>query len=86
MTSDIQDQIKARLSETLSPTHIELIDESHRHIGHPGALSGGGHFKLIIASPLFTQQTQIAIHRMIYAALGSWVGREIHALTIEIKA
>ncbi len=33
---------------------IELIDDSHKHAGHAGAKGGGGHFELVIVSPLFS--------------------------------
>ncbi|MCK5669481.1 MAG: BolA/IbaG family iron-sulfur metabolism protein, partial [Gammaproteobacteria bacterium] len=37
-------EIKARLERELSPTTIDIIDESHLHAGHAGAASGAGHF------------------------------------------
>ena len=76
---------KETLIQAFSPRHIELIDESHHHIGHPGASSGGKHFKLIIAAPAFEGKPLLQCHRLIYAALGNAMGNEIHALSIEIR-
>jgi len=76
--------MREKLNLALNPTHLEIIDESHLHIGHVGAQSGGGHYKLIISSPLFNGQNQIARHRLIYSSLGDLMKHEIHALTIEI--
>ena len=67
----------------LTPDSVELIDDSHKHAGHEGAKSGGGHFELIIVSPLFEGKSSQARHRMIHAALGDMLQREIHALSIK---
>jgi BolA protein len=68
---------------TLNPTVLELIDDSHKHAGHAGAASGGGHYVLRIASAQFIGKNTIARHRMIYLALGDMMKQEIHALTIQ---
>ncbi len=67
----------------LSPDSVELIDDSEQHAGHAGARGGGGHFQLIIVSPLFEGKSAQARHRMVHAALGALLEREIHALTIK---
>jgi len=77
--------IKQRLTESLSPSHIEVIDNSAQHHGHPGAASGGGHFQLIISSPEFANKSMLESHRMIYDALGELMKHEIHALSITIS-
>ena len=82
---DLSAAIRERLT-TLAPLSIELADESDRHAGHQGALSGGGHFRLTIVSPRFTGHGKLARHRMIYAALGPLMQREIHALAIRALA
>lgn len=67
----------------LTPDSVELIDDSEQHAGHAGAQAGGGHFQLIIVSPLFEGKSAQARHRMVHAALGTMLEREIHALTIK---
>jgi len=74
-------KIRDRLA-ALEPQSLDLLDESDRHAGHEGASSGGSHFRLTITSPRFTGHDKLARHRMIYAALGSLMQREIHALAI----
>jgi BolA family transcriptional regulator, general stress-responsive regulator len=71
---------------TLNPTVFELTDDSHKHAGHAGAASGGGHYVLRIASEQFIGKNTIARHRMIYLALGDMMKQEIHALTIQALA
>jgi len=78
---ELSDRIRERLAE-LEPESIELLDESGRHVGHAGAASGGSHFRLVIVSRRFAGLDQIRRHRMVYAALGPLMQREIHALAI----
>ena len=78
------EEIKKRLNEQLSPSEIEVIDESHLHAGHAGAKEGKGHFRLRIASEQFDGMRPIQSHRMIYGALGEMMQTDIHALSIEL--
>ncbi|MEO5596158.1 MAG: BolA family protein [Lysobacteraceae bacterium] len=68
---------------SLAPIEIELIDESHKHVGHAGARDGRGHFALRIVSAEFSGQGAVARHRRIYAALGDLMQTDIHALSIQ---
>jgi BolA family transcriptional regulator, general stress-responsive regulator len=67
----------------LSPTQLNITDDSASHAGHAGAKSGGGHFFLTIVSESFAGKATLARHRMIYDALGDMMKREIHALSIK---
>ena len=78
------DFIQKKLAETVSPTELEIIDDSASHAGHAGA-EGGGHYTVTIASPEFKGKSLIECHRLVYQALGDIVGNEIHALRIQIK-
>ena len=78
------EQIKQRLTDELSPSLIEVIDESHLHAGHAGAKEGKGHFRLRISSDMFSGVRPIQIHRLIYSALGEMMQTDIHALSIEV--
>lgn len=70
----------------LNPESIEILDESGAHIGHAGAADGGGHYQLIIVSRAFAGQPLQARHRMVYAALGTMMHKDIHALAIKAYA
>ncbi|WP_026878144.1 BolA family protein [Ignatzschineria larvae DSM 13226] len=78
------DKIKSLLMDSLSPSYLEVIDDSHLHIGHAGARGGGGHFTVKIASPKLEGLTLIKQHRLIYQALDTMMQEEIHALSIQI--
>jgi BolA protein len=75
------DQMRSMLA-VLQPTQIEIIDDSHKHAGHEGARSGGGHYSLHIVTAQFEGKATLARHRMIYSALGDMMKQEIHALNI----
>jgi BolA protein len=80
----LKQTLQQRLTQALSPTFLEIEDESHLHVGHAGAKSGGGHFKLTIASDQFLHKNTLACHKLIYAALDGLIGKEVHALQIVI--
>jgi BolA protein len=79
--------LKARIQERLVPTALEVIDESYQHAGHIGAdASGvGTHFRVRIASPLFTGKSRVACHRLVYDALQDFIDQGLHALAIETE-
>lgn len=78
--------IENRLRETFTPSKIEVRDDSHRHAGHEGAKSGGGHFTVTIVAPQFQGKNAVQRHQMIYQALGDMMKKEIHALSIQALA
>lgn len=77
--------IRQRLTEKLSPTHLEIIDETHKHKNHPGAKTGLGHFAITIASPKFSGKNSLQCHKLVYDALGELMQTDIHALKIRIS-
>ena len=82
----VADEIKKRL-RALSPTRLDLLDESAKHAGHAGAAPGGNtHWKLTIVSAAFAGNSTVARHRMVYQALGDLMQNPIHALSISARA
>lgn len=81
--TDRVSMIREVLTADLHPIHLEIEDESHKHIGHAGARQGGGHFRVKIVSGSFTGKGSLERHRMVYASLGDAMRREIHALSIK---
>lgn len=74
-----------RLRERLQPTELEVIDESAAHAGHAGAngTGWGTHFRVRVATPLFTGRTRVARHRLVYDALQDFIAQGVHAIAIE---
>ena len=80
------EQIRTALEAALAPQQLDVIDESHKHVGHEGARDGRGHFRVRVVSDQFAGKLPLARHRLIYAALGDLMQTDIHALAIEARA
>jgi BolA protein len=76
-------RMRSLLVAAFDPTELDVVDDSHRHVGHAGARDGRGHFTVRIASDAFAGMTPLARHRAIYAALGDMMDTDIHALSIQ---
>jgi BolA protein len=77
-----KEKIEQTLRQTLAATEVEVEDESALHAGHAGAVSGGGHYRVTVVSPLFVGKPLVARHRMVYDALTAEMQQEIHALAL----
>lgn len=44
------------------------------------------HFSARIISPEFSGRSRLERHRLVHAAIGPELGREIHALSLELKS
>ncbi len=86
-TAPTATQLQQRLRERLQPTRLEVLDESYQHNGHAGAngTGFGTHFRVRIASQLFTGQSRVARHRLVYDALQDFMAQGLHALAIETE-
>jgi BolA protein len=75
------------LRERLQPGKLEVLDESHQHAGHAGAngTGFGTHFRVRITSPMFTNTSRVARHRLVYDALQDFIDQGLHALAIEAE-
>ena len=80
--------LEQRLRERLQPVTLQVIDESYQHAGHVGANGSGvgTHFRVQIASPLFTGVRRVARHRLVYDSLQDFIDQGLHALAIEAEA
>lgn len=76
------EKMRDALQQSLAATRLVLEDESHRHAGHAGARDGRGHFNVEVVSERFVGMLPLARHRAVYAALGSMMETDIHALSI----
>jgi BolA protein len=80
--SDRMARIRAALQAALTPSALELVDESHLHAGHAGAASGGGHYRVKIVSERFAGVRLVMRHRLVYDAVQGMMHTDIHALAI----
>jgi len=78
--------IEQKLAAALSPSLLEVIDESHQHLGHAGARpEGESHFRVRITAETFRGRSRVECHRMINDVLADELKQQIHALAIEAK-
>jgi BolA protein len=75
--SDIKQHLTKQLQAALSPSHLEVINESHNHSG-PDSES---HFKLIVVSDYFNDLKLIERHRFINQLFKEEMAH-IHALAM----
>lgn len=78
------ERLRAALETALSPTQLDIRDDSARHAGHAGAREGG-HFHVTLTSAAFSGRSAVERHRMVYAAAAELMGRDIHALSIDAR-
>ena len=86
-TGPVAREMFRRLNSALSPTNIQLVDDSEQHRGHGGYNPAGeSHFSLRIESAAFAGKNRVERQRMIYAALGDLMRERVHALSIRAMA
>lgn len=88
----ITSAIKQKLEQMFNPSHLEVIDESHKHAHHRGAAehaSEGGsaesHIHVIITADAFQGMGTLAKHRAVMDAVKDEVAK-VHAFSVEAKA
>ena len=81
------ERIRDILTETFSPSALEVIDDSHKHAGHAGASpEGETHYTIKITSPNFAGQSRVTTQRAILAALKPEFETGLHALSIKANS
>jgi BolA protein len=83
---DVATAIRDKLTSSLKPLRLEVIDDSARHEGHAGSRPGGqSHFRVIIVSPLFEGLSRLARQKLVYATLTQELAGPVHALSITAR-
>lgn len=86
-TGPVAAEMIRRLAEALSPTRLELIDDTEQHRGHGGHNPAGeSHFTLRVESATFIGKNRVERQRLVHSALGELVGGRVHALSIRAIA
>jgi BolA protein len=86
-TGPVAAEITRRLTRALSPTRLEVVNDSARHRGHAGDDgSGESHFTVDIEADAFTGLTRLERQRRVNAALADLLADRIHALSIRAAA
>lgn len=77
-------ELQRRL-QSLEPIELEIHDDSAAHAGHAGA-AGGGHYRVRLVSPRFSELSRVQRHRLVFAAAGDLMQKGIHALAVTALA
>jgi BolA family transcriptional regulator, general stress-responsive regulator len=79
--------IAEKLTAAFAPLQLDVIDESHQHVGHAGHRPGGEtHFRVHIVSEAFRGKSRVERHRMINRTLSGELAGGVHALAIHASA
>lgn len=81
-TSTRSERIQSLLQAGLAQAQVQVVDDSHLHIGHAGARDGKGHFRVHVISPAFAGLRILQRHQLVYGVLEDMMTTEIHALNI----
>jgi BolA protein len=73
--------IETRITESLTPSVLDVVDESHRHSSGKGAES---HFNVTVVSEAFEGENRVKRHRRIHSLLGDQMEAGLHALTLTL--
>ena len=80
--------IREKLQQSLSPSRLEIVDDSWRHAGHhhdggmdakPG---GESHFNVVVVSDAFEGQSRLARQRAVNDLLRAELAGPVHALSV----
>ncbi len=80
VTVTVQESITTKIAAALTPAHLEVINESHRHAVPPGSES---HFKVVIVAEAFAGQPLVRRHQQVNAILAEELKAGLHALSME---
>jgi BolA protein len=79
--------IAEKLTAAFAPLKLDVIDESHQHVGHAGHRPGGEtHFRVHIVSEAFRGKSRVERHRMVNQTLSGELAGGVHALAIHASA
>ncbi|XP_065095971.1 bolA-like protein 1 [Paramisgurnus dabryanus] len=78
----VEATIRTKLTQSLTPEHLEVLNESHMHAVPPGSES---HFRVLVVSPKFEGLSLLQRHRLVNEALKEELSTCVHALAIQAK-
>jgi BolA family transcriptional regulator, general stress-responsive regulator len=82
-----RDLITEKLTKAFAPQSLEVVDESHQHIGHAGHRpEGETHFRVYIVSEAFRGKSRLERHRLVNQTLSGELAGGVHALAIHAAA
>ncbi len=84
MTVGIAEDMERKLAEALSPSRLEVVDQSHLHVGHAAARpEGESHFAVEVVSAAFAGKSALQRQRMVHGVLAAELAGAVHALSLK---
>ncbi len=82
----VAETIRGKLEDAFRPTYLDIVDQSHLHLGHAGAPEGGeSHFRVEIAASAFEGKSRVERQRLVYSCLADELAGQVHALSVAAK-
>ena len=79
-------RMREKLVAGLSPSVLEIVDESEGHRGHGGYREGGEtHFRLHVRSAAFDGKTRVARQRLVMGLVKAELDERVHALSMRLE-
>jgi stress-induced morphogen len=78
----IERSIREKLTKAFSPTHLEILNESHMHNVPRNSET---HFKVVVISTDFDEVKLLKRHQAVNKVLGDELAGGVHALSIVAK-
>ena len=75
-------RITQKLTKQFAPVHLQVLNESNSHSVPKGSET---HFKVVIVSAVFANESLLARHRQVNDALAEELHSGVHALSIVAK-
>lgn len=80
----LERRITEKLTRALTPSRLDVANDSHQHRGHAGDNgTGETHFSVLVVSTAFAGKSRVARHRLVNDALADEFRDGVHALAIK---
>jgi BolA protein len=85
--SRVEESIREKLTEQLTPKKLMIENVSHHHAGHassPG--TGESHFNVTVISEAFEGLRKVERFRLVHRILKEEMEGPVHALSLDLKS
>ncbi len=82
----MENLIKEKLTQSLNPNSLTVLNESDSHSHHAGSPgTGESHFRVSIVAEIFKNKSRVERHRMVNTILADELRDKIHALAVKAQ-
>lgn len=83
------ERMRSKLTAGLTPSRLDIVDDSQKHHGHAGAAPDGmgeTHFNVAIESAAFAGKSRVERQRLVHGLLADELRERVHALSLKLTA